>query len=283
MHPHLKVLLKKANLHLPQRIINLHGGHDQTILKLEFENLEHAVIKVFTGSGHAEKAKAESVSLQSISTAVPGLSPTVRNVIMLEEASAVVIDFISSAIETNQSRLNFGENLARLHQYRAADYGFSIDTFIGGIRQNNTCGNNWATFYIEQRLDPLFSHAYNQGRFNESDNLQYEALLRRIESDMPEVKPVLLHGDLWNGNVIFTGKSGVLIDACAYFGHYEMDLAMMHLFGGFHPDVYKRYQTIIAPVPGFQERQKWYQLYFLLVHVALFGPSYVAACRRCFH
>jgi len=282
MHPHLEELINNAQFGEIRMIKNLHGGHGQSVLKLEFENSDEAVIKIFTGSEHAEKANAEGRSLTCINHAVSGLAPKVRKVVLLEESSAVVMDFVLSGNETNQSRLNFGADLAKMHQFGDAKFGFSVDTYIGGIGQNNTPRDNWAAFYIEQRLEPLFSGAYNAGRFNNRDKLKFESLLKRIESEMPEVRPVLLHGDLWNGNVIFTHKGGVLIDACAYFGHHEADLAMMNLFGGFHSDVLAVYHAVNSMIPGFREREKWYQLYYLLVHVLLFGQGYAARCRQCF-
>ena len=47
-------------------------------------------------------------------------------------------------------------------------------------------------------------------------------------------KPSLLHGDLWDGNVL-ADKDGkaTLIDSAAYVDHAEADLAMTELFGGF--------------------------------------------------
>jgi fructosamine-3-kinase len=68
-----------------------------------------------------------------------------------------------------------------------------------------------------------------------------------------------------------------LIDPAAYGGHREIDLAMMRLFGGFGPRVFAAYDESYPLSAGHEERVPLYQLYPLLVHVNLFGASYVGA------
>ena len=43
--------------------------------------------------------------------------------------------------------------------------------------------------------------------------------------------PSRIHGDLWSGNVLWSGGRGWLIDPAAHGGHRETDLAMLDLFG----------------------------------------------------
>ena len=77
----------------------------------------------------------------------------------------------------------------------------------------------------------------------------------------------------------------MLIDPAVYRGHGEVDLAMSELFGGFGQGFYDAYDSV-TPISDEYEvfRRDLYQLYFLLVHVNLFGASYVpaslAATRR---
>jgi protein-ribulosamine 3-kinase len=52
---------------------------------------------------------------------------------------------------------------------------------------------------------------------------------------------------------------------------------MMRLFGGFGPRVFAAYAEAYPLAPGHEERVPLYQLYPLLVHVNLFGGSYVGA------
>ena len=48
-----------------------------------------------------------------------------------------------------------------------------------------------------------------------------------------EVKPALLHGDLWSGNWAINSETNepVIFDPASYYGHNEMELSIMTMFG----------------------------------------------------
>ena len=57
-------------------------------------------------------------------------------------------------------------------------------------------------------------------------------MIARLPDLVPDEPPARLHGDLWNGNVLWGLDGRVwLIDPAAYGGHREVDLAMLALFG----------------------------------------------------
>ena len=58
------------------------------------------------------------------------------------------------------------------------------------------------------------------------------------------------------------------------------DLAMMQLFGGYSERVFAAYGEAAALAQGWQERLWVYQLYYLLVHVNLFGSAWVGQTER---
>ena len=61
----------------------------------------------------------------------------------------------------------------------------------------------------------------------------------------------------------------------------EIELAFSTLFGTFGDAFFSRYAEIRPIAPGFfEERRDLYNLYPLLVHVRLFGGSYVAQVER---
>ena len=60
----------------------------------------------------------------------------------------------------------------------------------------------------------------------------------------------------------------------------EKDLAMSELFGGFGSGFYRAYREAWPLQPGYEAaRRAVYQLYYLLVHVNLFGSGYVGRTR----
>src|SRR5690606_6786281 len=90
--------------------------------------------------------------------------------------------------------------------------------------------------------------------------------------------PALLHGDLWSGNVLAEGGCVTgLIDPACYYGHCEVDLAMLRLFGRPRSVFFEAYGPL---EPGHAERLAIYQLWPALVHLRLFGASYRPLVER---
>jgi len=175
-----------------------------------------------------------------------------------------------------------GRSLAALHAFGAATFGLDHDNFIGRLAQSNAVADDWATFYWASRLEPQLRLATDHGLIDEGTRSSFDGL-RRVLSERvgPEESPSRLHGDLWGGNlhVDETGQS-CLIDPAVYGGHREIDLAMMRLFGGFGERAFAAYREAWPLAPGAAERVSLYQLYPLLVHVNLFGGSYLGSVKR---
>ena len=55
---------------------------------------------------------------------------------------------------------------------------------------------------------------------------------------------------------------------------------MSKLFGGFPPSFYQAYQATFPLLNGWEERIPLYQLYYLMVHVNLFGGGYVPSVQQ---
>ena len=72
----------------------------------------------------------------------------------------------------------------------------------------------------------------------------------------------------------------MLIDPACYGGQREIDLAMLQLFGSPSARFFDAYRERYPLDPDWRERTALYQLYPLLVHVNLFGASYVGQVQR---
>ena len=183
-------------------------------------------------------------------------------------------------IEQKSRAKNFweqcGQSLASLHRCSSDLFGLDHSNYIGSLRQYNPTNSNWINFFIEQRLDAQVRLAMKSGAVGGGWEKKFESLYAKLPSLMAVEKPSLIHGDLWSGNLI-TDERGepCLIDPAVYYGNREADLAMTRLFGGFSGDFYSAYEEAFPLPPGAERRVDLYNLYPLLVHVNLFGGSYV--------
>jgi fructosamine-3-kinase len=178
-----------------------------------------------------------------------------------------------------------GEGLAALHRVRGVRFGWPADNYIGSLPQPNVQGDSWPAFWTERRIGPQWEVAREAGFFAPADDRAFARLLDAVHVLLAPGDadgPSLLHGDLWGGNVhVTTGGDAALIDPSVYHGHREVDLAMAELFGGFDRAFFAAYREAWPLRPGYEEeRRALYQLYYLLVHVNLFGGSYVDSVRR---
>ncbi|MBK8492038.1 MAG: fructosamine kinase family protein [Saprospirales bacterium] len=176
---------------------------------------------------------------------------------------------------------SFGAGLAQLHRNSAPQFGLHFDNFIGNLPQSNGFMDNWTDFYRDRRLAPQARLAHSKGLLHSSDLDQLERLYNRLPELMPVEAPALIHGDLWSGNYLVSkAQDPVLIDPSVSFAHREMDLAMSRLFSGFDWRFYRSYEAAFPLSPGFEARLPIYQLYYLLVHLNLFGESYLGSVRE---
>ena len=175
----------------------------------------------------------------------------------------------------------FGQQLAALHQHSAAAFGLDHDNYIGSLPQYNTWKPTWADFFIEQRLLPQLAFAERRHLIDTSLRKDFDGLFKKLPDLMPDEPPALLHGDLWSGNFMREpGGEPCLIDPAVYYGHREMEIAFTRLFGGFDDTLYQVYQECHPLEKGFEQRRDLCNLYPLLVHLNLFGTSYLPGIRQ---
>lgn len=195
---------------------------------------------------------------------------------------ALALELIEPGRPAGDHDERLGRGLAALHDAGADGFGWPRDNFIGSLPQDNGAEDDWATFYARRRLAPQLEMAVGRGRATKSMQRGFDRLFERLPDLVgPPEPPARLHGDLWGGNLHTAGDGApVLIDPAVYGGHREMDLAMMQLFGGFGRRVFDAYDEASPLAGGWRDRVPLYQLYPLMVHVNLFGGSYVGGVER---
>lgn len=197
--------------------------------------------------------------------------------------SFLLLSYIESGEKNKNFWETFAKDLASLHKAdtskllseKKSFFGFFQDNFIGARAQKNKPAASWIDFFRDNRLVPQFHDA--DSYFTPSDREKITKLLDNLDRFLIEPeKPSLLHGDLWAGNIMCsTDSKPVLIDPACYIGHREADLAMTQLFGGFPQEFYDAYNQVYPLQPGYEERRDLYNLYQLLNHLNLFGPTYL--------
>ena len=235
------------------------------------------VIKINSLSAFPGMFPAEKAGLEALKNSGSVAVPEVLGIGELNDTAYLILEHIEEAPQKPHFWDRFARDLAALHQNSAAQFGFEDDNYIGSLPQFNGYETSAADFYIRQRLEPQFRMASKNGFSLES----LDQIFKNISAAIPNESPSLIHGDLWGGNYI-TNDQGLpcLIDPAVSYGPREMDLSMMKLFGGFPQEVFEKYHEIYPLAAGFEDRVPLWQLYYLLVHLNIFGSSYLSPVSR---
>jgi len=178
------------------------------------------------------------------------------------------------------AQVHAADLVAALHDISADNFGFDIDTVIGGLHQPNRQSGSWLEFFARYRLIEMARQGLDAGRLPGAMMKRVEAFADQLDRWLKEPqRPSLIHGDMWGGNVLAAdGRITGFIDPAIYFADPEIELAFTTLFSTYDDAFFSRYREHRPIQPGFfEERRDLYNLYPLLVHVRLFGGSYVAS------
>ena len=259
------------------------GGCVSPVARLRTDAGERFFVK-WTAPGHPEgRLRAEARGLEALARtrtvrvpAVVALAP--------DEESWLLLEWIEPGPAAPGAWGELGEGLAALHRTGGDAYGADEDNFIGPLPQANGPLDSWAEFWARRRIEPQLRRAVDDGFFESADRARFDHFLSGLDTLLApaaEEGPSPLHGDLWSGNVHMAAAGPpAVVDPSAYRGHREVDLAMADLFGGFGPPFREAYEGGWPVQDGYEARKAAYQLYYLLVHVNLFGAGYVSGCRR---
>lgn len=198
------------------------------------------------------------------------------------KTQCLVLDYLPPEPPQSDSWSVFARRLAALHRKTSPAFGLDHDNWMGSLPQSNAWTKNLPDFFRLRRLQPQVDLALASGRMTISDARSFDKLYLKLPALLPaREQPALIHGDLWSGNVV-DGPDGKLwmIDPAVAYSCREADLAMSRLFGGFPHEFYGTYDEAFPLQPGWEERVAVWNLYPLLVHVNLFGGSYINAVRE---
>ncbi len=247
------------------------SGGDINEVYLLITSSRKLVVKLNSVARFPGMFEAETEGLQELRKPNVFTVPKVLHSGSCNDDAYLLLEYMDSGNQTESFWVVFGEQLALLHKQSKPYFGFENDNYIGSLPQYNTFCNSAIEFYITQRLQPQFEMASQKGfSFGSLDSFY-----NNLETEIPNERSNLIHGDLWSGNYIIDTKGyPCLIDPSVSYAPREMDLAMMHLFGGFDQELFDVYNEIFPLIENWKERISLWQLYYLLVHLNLFGSSY---------
>lgn len=261
------------------------GGDVATATRLRLADGRTALAKTRSGAPD-DFFVAEARGLRWL--AEPGACPVAE--VLAVEADCLVLGWVEHARPTPEAAAAFGRDVAALHRSGAAAYGTSPgsdgDGYVATLPLRHREASGWAEHWATDRVLPYLRLASDRGRIAPHDAAAVESVVRRLDALAgPDEPPSRLHGDLWSGNVVWSGDRAVLVDPAAHGGHRETDLAMLALFGLPHLSrVLEAYAEAHLLADGWPGRQPLHQLFPLLVHACLFGGQYGArageAARR---
>lgn len=222
------------------------------------------------------------------------------------KGSAIVMEFFPNMKGVSSFQAVLGEKLANLHldnmllekKFKKLEnwvgkpeperkpvekFGFHAVTCCGKIPLVNEWEDDWVSFYARHRLDyqiRLIQEEYGHREVGElwsKLQLILPKFFQPLKDKSVEIKPSLLHGDLWGGNAGEITEGPVIYDPASFYGHHEHELSISSMFGGFNSKFYNAYHKIIPKESGFGKRQDLYQLFHYLNHWNHFGSGYSAS------
>lgn len=279
----MKTLIDYLSNLIGDTIINytpLSGGDISSTFKLESTQNTY-FLKINASDDANAMFLTEKQGLETIAKTKTIATPKVIYCGTSSGTSFLVMEFIDTKIPSELDFALLGEQLANLHNETAKEFGFDKDNYIGSLSQSNNKKINWTEFYLQERIIPQLQLALSKNLLLGIDIPKIENMYEVCNKLFKDIKPSLLHGDLWGGNFLIA-KNGTpyLIDPAVYYGHNEVDIAMSKLFGGFGLSFYKSYKRYFLFTNKTTARIDLYQLYYLLVHLNIFGSSYAGSVKR---
>lgn len=240
-------------------------------------------IKVSRGDESMFAGEAEGLSAMGATRTLR--VPRVMHYGGLESGKGAFIVMEDVLFEGVFDQAELGRGLAEMHlappaapEAAAGKFGFTVDNTIGGTAQPNGWMDDWVEFFRERRLR-------HQVLLTGDDELyrvggQVCDKMHEFFVGCGEVRPSVLHGDLWSGNVNGVDGSPIVYDPATYYGHHEAEFGMAWC-AGFSPAFWEAYHEVIPKAPGFKERHDLYTAYHALNHFNLFGGGYKAMALAC--
>lgn len=250
-------------------------------LKFEISNNKKYIVKFFIERNNKFNAiKSETNNLTYLNKKFKFFPKVVKS-----NDNFLIMEYLENDNDKPDStNIDFLESIVKIHSVSNRQYGFGFNTQIGAIKQINNFENNWVYFYSNYRLNDILEIANKRINLGKVINKKILLILNNMKNLIPNnPKPLLLHGDLWEGNILFKKNKFVgFIDPGSFFGHSEMEVAYLRWFNPPFVDInfLDKYNDKILLDKDYLNYEPIYQLYYALCNVALWDSSYIKEVKK---
>lgn len=181
--------------------------------------------------------------------------------------------------------IQLGKRLADFHRASVSPngkFGFGISTYHGKFPQYVDWDSNWASFFTKLLADALRLDKENNDPWPELERVSERTLTKVIprllgvlQEDGRKIKPCLIHGDLWEGNIGISCDTGeiLIFDAGAYYAHNEMEIGMWRcarhkINARMFTKQYLKFYPPSEPKEEWEDRNRIYCVKMNIVHSA---------------
>ena len=251
-------------------------------IKLKTLDNKNYIVKYYKNLNKGFNAiESEGKNLKYLNNLNLNLFPLVR----CDNSKYLIISFINNNNHLpKETKNDFLDAILSIHSLKNKKYGFGFDTQIGGLKQINKNSNNWVNFFRDYRLGYIYKIINSIESIGFSINNKIELLLSKLENYIPNrPQPCLLHGDLWEGNILFHDRELVgLIDPGSFYGHNELEIAYLRWFNPKFIDenFLEKYNYNIKIENEYLAYEPIYQLYYSLLNVYLWDKNYIKDVER---
>ncbi|KAK8850974.1 Fructosamine kinase-domain-containing protein [Apiospora arundinis] len=233
-------------------------------------------MKVFMHERGSEMVEAEYESTKAWHDVVPAnlAKPTGWGELANKPGRFFILLEFRDMADEMPSASEFVAVVATAHQKSVSPtgkFGFHVTTFAGDQPNDNRWCNTWEEWFTRAMKNTMENELRTQGSHQELEELSEKILtkviprlLRPMETDGRKIKPSLLHGDLWHGNVGIDNETDepVLYDCGSFYGHNECDFsswrAARYRTNRAHVKAYFRIAEITDPAEDFEDRYALY-------------------------
>jgi len=263
------------------RIEPLRGGLVNSVFRLEFDQRPHgAVVKLHGSEADSFAAEARSLEYLGTETACPVPNVYVHDssarlvphaFLLIEHVAGVSVKSLDlEPDERADIDAQLADVLGELHGHRRLCWG-GVDAADPSV--------TWPELFAA-RLAEVRAHPTVGERMSSDVLARVDGAIDIVRPALRDCgRPTLIHGDVWDGNIMVRREDGRwrlagLLDPDLQFADVEFELAYLEVFDHPRPAFFDAYAAHHALRPGFERRRRYYWLHTALVHVALFGDEF---------